>query len=168
MATSNEELAELPKFPTPFVLVDYQDTGFPMRTLLEVKLDGLTHSIRTKPQWWRKVHDEDIVSKGRAEAAEQSIPEELFEFAISVRHDDSTYHSKCCDGAAASPIHVQSASIAMYAGACMRCAGLASNQDACTLTFECVDVRFGPFPRASPRTRTPYSRNRIKELFILV
>ena len=76
----------LPEFPTPFRTPAYQDTGFPMRTLVEVQLDKLTHSIRTKPQWWQKVHDEDIVQKWRAEAAEQGVPEALFEFGIKVRH----------------------------------------------------------------------------------
>ena len=76
----------LPEFSTPFKTPGYQDTGFPMRTLVEVQLDKLTHSIRTKPQWWQKVHDEDIVQKWRAEAAEQGVPEALFEFGIKVRH----------------------------------------------------------------------------------
>ena len=61
-----------------------------MRTLVEVQLDKLTHSIRTKPQWWQKVHDADIVHKWRAEAAEQGVPEPLFELGIKVRHMRST------------------------------------------------------------------------------
>jgi Protein of unknown function (DUF4246) len=55
-----------------------------MRTLLEVKLDRLTHSIRTKPQWWHKVNDETILSKWRAEAAALDVSEELFRFAVQV------------------------------------------------------------------------------------
>ena len=62
---------------------DYQDTGFPMRTLVEVQLDKLTHSIRTKLQWCQNVHDSDV-QKLRAEAVEPGIPEVLSELGIKV------------------------------------------------------------------------------------
>ncbi|NJR41572.1 MAG: DUF4246 domain-containing protein [Akkermansiaceae bacterium] len=52
--------------------------------MLEVDLDKLTHSIRVKDQWWQKVHDDNIVSKWRAEAAAQGVSDELFAYAMKV------------------------------------------------------------------------------------
>ena len=62
-----------------------------MRMLVEVQLDKLTHSIRTKPQWWQKVHESSIVQKWRAEAAEQGVPEALFQVGIKVRQILTTH-----------------------------------------------------------------------------
>jgi hypothetical protein len=84
MVATVEATSQLPEFPSPFIVTDYQGTGFPMRTLLEVKLDTLTHSIRTKPRWWEKISDDIILSKWRSEAAALDVSEELFDFALQV------------------------------------------------------------------------------------
>ena len=55
-----------------------------MRTLLEVQLDQLTHSVRSKELRWQKLQDCTIVSRWRHEAVQQCVSEELFEFAVKV------------------------------------------------------------------------------------
>jgi hypothetical protein len=84
MVVTLNSISQLPEFPLPFYISDGVGTGFPMRTLLEVKLDTLTHSIRTKPRWWEKISDESILSKWRSEAAALDVSGELFDFAVQV------------------------------------------------------------------------------------
>ena len=67
-----------PAFPTPFTYADYGSGATPL-TDLEMRLQRLSAAIRRKPEWWSKVHDEEIVTKWRGEA-------EHF-----LRHDDHAW-----------------------------------------------------------------------------
>lgn len=66
------QASEMPQFPNPFTLTEggWTPTSFSMRTLEEVKLNALSQSIREKPRWWHKVHDDGIVANWRTEAAQ--------------------------------------------------------------------------------------------------
>lgn len=53
-------------FPSPY---DFHNND-PI-TLVEVRMRFFSGKIRTKPVWWKKVHDSEIVAKWRAEITER-------------------------------------------------------------------------------------------------
>lgn len=55
-----------PKFPSPFVF----NNRTPI-TLVELRMARFSGIIRAKPNWWEKVHDEELVAKWRAEMVER-------------------------------------------------------------------------------------------------
>ena len=69
MAGSKKKLSREPRtdFPSPF---NFRSYSGPI-TLVELRMRQLSGRIRTKPNWWDKVHDDTIVAKWRGEIVEQ-------------------------------------------------------------------------------------------------
>ena len=56
---------DAPEFPSPFELEER-----PLLTLVELRMRRFSGKIRSKPNWWTKVYDQDIAAKWRAEMVE--------------------------------------------------------------------------------------------------
>jgi hypothetical protein len=54
------------------------------KSVLEQRIDALTASIRSKPDWKDKINYEDIVAKWKAESESQGIHGADFAFAMKV------------------------------------------------------------------------------------
>ena len=54
------------RFPSPFLFIPRQPV-----TLVELRMRTFSGTIRSKPNWWTKVHDPEIVAKWRQEMIEQ-------------------------------------------------------------------------------------------------
>lgn len=59
-------MAGKPAFPSPFVFNDRDPI-----TLVELRMRRFSGVIRAKPDWWKKVHDAQLVAKWRTEMVEQ-------------------------------------------------------------------------------------------------
>ena len=55
-----------PKFPSPFLFNERDPV-----TLIELRMRKFSGMIRSKPSWWEKVGDGDLVAKWRHEIVEQ-------------------------------------------------------------------------------------------------
>ena len=55
-------------FPSPFYFLDRNPY-----TLVELRMRLFSGNIRSKPNWWEKVHDASIVAKWREEMIEQDL-----------------------------------------------------------------------------------------------
>ena len=66
MAASASSSHACSKFPSPF-----RFNAFEPITLVELRMRFYSGKIRSKPLWWEKVHDSEIVAKWHAEIVEQ-------------------------------------------------------------------------------------------------
>ena len=66
LAERQAEAKPLPEFPTPF-LFNARD---PI-TLVELRMRKFSGMIRSKPNWWEKVYDAELVAKWRQEMVQQ-------------------------------------------------------------------------------------------------
>ncbi|EJD36706.1 hypothetical protein AURDEDRAFT_154543 [Auricularia subglabra TFB-10046 SS5] len=73
-------------FAHPFLARDEED-GEPARTVEELKMCALSATLRSKPEWWRKVKDAAIVARWKKEALEQGLGEKHVEYVLAELHD---------------------------------------------------------------------------------
>lgn len=69
------------EFPTPFKYGGYGD-GAPSLTLLEQSLMQLGSCIRLKPEWQKKIYDQNIVAKWRVETKQVCPNDDQFQYVI--------------------------------------------------------------------------------------
>jgi len=81
---------------SPFKVGEYEDGLTPL-SKLELKLRELSGAIRSKPQWFEKRNNPEIVAKWKQEALEQGISEEGFNFVIQELdfYDSLRYETMC-------------------------------------------------------------------------
>ncbi|KAJ3086167.1 hypothetical protein HK102_013454 [Quaeritorhiza haematococci] len=68
-------------FPTPFIQADYGDGADP-KTLVELRMNALSASIRSKPRWREKLGQKEIVDKWRKEAEQQGANDVQIDFVF--------------------------------------------------------------------------------------
>lgn len=73
-------------FPHPFYERDEED-GEPARTVSELEMCALSATLRSKPEWWKKVKDDDIVARWKKEAMEHGLGEKHVDYVLAELHD---------------------------------------------------------------------------------
>jgi hypothetical protein len=82
------------EFAHPFIKGGY-GTGCTPKTLVEMKIMELSRAIRSRPKWYEKKNNQEIVSKWRKEAQEQGATTDIINYVI----DELNYYASLRDGA---------------------------------------------------------------------
>jgi hypothetical protein len=91
-----EELEPLPRLPNPFRDGNQNGNGISHpRCFLEQKIIRISSLIRSKPRWYEKRKDENIVKKWKQELAEQEVEEDVVKYVF----DELAYYDSLRDGA---------------------------------------------------------------------
>ncbi|KAG8694898.1 hypothetical protein FRC08_008195 [Ceratobasidium sp. 394] len=73
MAPSTNDIGPL---PNAFGVIEThyweEDDVTPAKPLVELEMTKLSAALRSKPSWWTKFRDQDILAKWRAEALEKA------------------------------------------------------------------------------------------------
>jgi hypothetical protein len=87
-------LEPIPVIPHVFKRGDYQD-GCAPKTQLEMKLMALSAAIRSKPKWYEKMEDNEIVERWKQEAnKQQRATRKMIQYVF----DELKYYKELRDG----------------------------------------------------------------------
>ncbi|GAA3990839.1 hypothetical protein GCM10022247_07090 [Allokutzneria multivorans] len=75
-------MTDLATFPLPFLVAHKVPVSKP-RTLRELEIMRLSAEIRSKPQWFAKMNDADIIARWSREAADAGLTEAQIRYALA-------------------------------------------------------------------------------------
>ncbi|MFE0416351.1 DUF4246 domain-containing protein [Streptomyces tendae] len=73
-------MSDLTAFPLPFSTAQYYDEA---RTLRELQMTQCSAHIRSKPEWYVKMHDADVVARWTKEAVDQGLTEAQIRYVLA-------------------------------------------------------------------------------------
>ncbi|KZV96699.1 hypothetical protein EXIGLDRAFT_642899 [Exidia glandulosa HHB12029] len=76
-----------PFFPHPFYASRTEDDGEPPRVIAELMMCALSATLRSKPEWWRKCMDPNIMRRWEKEALDHTLSQKQVDYVLKELKD---------------------------------------------------------------------------------